>query len=381
MTDQVKINRGLKGVYFERSGVSHIDGAKGELSYRGYSIHDLATHSTFEEVAYLLIHGELPNQKELNAFEDNLKAARELPSAVYDVIHAAKDGHPMDVLRTAVSALAALDPTSQKVDEKGFLENGIRLMSQVPMIIAAHHNIRNGRAPVAPDADLTHAANWLWMLKGEKPSQDTARLADVDFILHAEHGSNASSFAARVTVGTEANLHGAIVTALSTLAGPAHGGAAEDVMKMVHEIGKAENAAHYVKEKRAAREAVTGFGHRVYRAEDPRARHMREGVKKLGEEMGAPEWYEILQAVVEAMKPYSRHGLNVNVDFYSGVIYQLHGIPMDLYVPIFAIGRMPGWIIQCLEQLRGNILIRPLTLYNGPDMRPYVGMADRKGIN
>ena len=381
MTDQVKINRGLKGVYFERSGVSYIDGAKGELSYRGYSIHDLATHSTFEEVAYLLIHGELPNQKELNAFEDNLKAARELPSAVYDVIHAAKDGHPMDVLRTAVSALAALEPTSQKVDEKGFLENGIRLMSQVPMIIAAHHNIRNGRAPVAPDADLTHAANWLWMLKGEKPSQDTARLADVDFILHAEHGSNASSFAARVTVGTEANLHGAIVTALSTLAGPAHGGAAEDVMKMVHEIGKAENAAHYVKEKRAAREAVTGFGHRVYRAEDPRARHMREGVKKLGEEMGAPEWYEILQAVVEAMKPYSRHGLNVNVDFYSGVIYRLHGIPMDLYVPIFAIGRMPGWIIQCLEQLRGNILIRPLTLYNGPDLRPYVGMADRKGVN
>ena len=381
MTDQVKINRGLKGVYFERSGVSHIDGAKGELSYRGYSIHDLATHSTFEEVAYLLIHGELPNQKELNAFEDNLKAARELPSAVYDVIRAAKDGHPMDVLRTAVSALAALEPTSQRVDEKGFLENGIRLMSQVPMIIAAHHNIRNGRAPLAPDTELSHAANWLWMLKGEKPSQDTARLADVDFILHAEHGSNASSFAARVTVGTEANLHGAIVTALSTLAGPAHGGAAEDVMKMVHEIGKAENAAHYVKEKRAAREAVTGFGHRVYRAEDPRARHMREGVKKLGEEMGAPEWYEILQAVVEAMKPYSRHGLNVNVDFYSGVIYQLHGIPMDLYVPIFAIGRMPGWIIQCLEQLRGNILIRPLTLYNGPDMRPYVGMADRKGIN
>lgn len=381
MTDQVKINRGLKGVYFERSGVSHIDGAKGELSYRGYSIHDLATHSTFEEVAYLLIHGELPNQQELNAFEDNLKAARELPIAVYDVIRAAKDGHPMDVLRTAVSALAALEPTSQKVDEKGFLENGIRLMSQVPMIIAAHHNIRNGRAPVAPDADLTHAANWLWMLKGEKPSQDTARLADVDFILHAEHGSNASSFAARVTVGTEANLHGAIVTALSTLAGPAHGGAAEDVMKMVHEIGKAENAAHYVKEKRAAREAVTGFGHRVYRAEDPRARHMREGVKKLGEEMGAPEWYEILQAVVEAMKPYSRHGLNVNVDFYSGVIYQLHGIPMDLYVPIFAIGRMPGWIIQCLEQLRGNILIRPLTLYNGPDLRPYVGMANRKGVN
>ncbi len=377
MTDQVKINRGLKGVYFERSGVSHINGSKGELSYRGYSIHDLATYSTFEEVAYLLIHGELPNPKDFAAFDAKMKKARELPTAVYAVIRAAKDGHPMDILRTAVSALAALETESQMVGEEAFVENGIRLMSQVPMIIAAHHNIRTGREPVAADPDLSHAANWLWMLKGEKPSDDTARLADVDFILHAEHGSNASSFAARVTIGTEANLHGAIVTALSTLAGPAHGGAAEDVMKMVHEIGTAENAATYVKEKRAAREPVTGFGHRVYRAEDPRARHMREGVKKLGEEMGAPEWYEILQAVVEAMKPYSRHGLNVNVDFYSGVIYQLHAIPMDLYVPIFAIGRMPGWIIQCLEQLRGNILIRPLTLYNGPDMRPYVAIDAR----
>ncbi|MFQ5438201.1 MAG: citrate/2-methylcitrate synthase, partial [Paracoccaceae bacterium] len=250
--------------------------------------------------------------------------------------------------------------------------------AQVPMIIAAHEAIRNARTPVAPDPDLGHAANWLWMLKGEKPSADAARLADVDFILHAEHGSNASSFAARVTVGTDANLHGAIVTALSTLAGPAHGGAAEDVMKMVAEIGAPENAARYVKERRANRQAVTGFGHRVYRAEDPRARHMREGVKRLGEEMGAPEWYEILQAVVEAMKPYARHGLNVNVDFYSGVVYQLHGIPMDLYVPIFAIGRMPGWVVQCVEQLRGNILIRPLTLYNGPDARAYLPIEARK---
>lgn len=283
----------------------------------------------------------------------------------------------MDVLRTAVSALAALEPDSQSTGEEAFLRNGIRLTAQVPMIIAAHHAIRNGRTPVAPDPNLTHAANWLWMLKGEKPSEDAARLADVDFILHADHGANASAFAARVTVGTEANLHGAIVTALSTLAGPAHGGAAEDVMKMVHEIGSPDKAADYVKAKRKNREAVTGFGHRVYRAEDPRARHMRDGVRRLGEEMGAPEWYEILQAVVAAMQPYARHGLNVNVDFYSGVVYQLHGIPMDLYVPIFAIGRMPGWVIQCLDQLRGNILIRPLTHYTGPDMRPYQPLEQR----
>jgi citrate synthase len=381
MSSDVKINRGLKNIYFERSSVSHIDGSKGELSYRGYSIHDLAGKSTFEEVSYLLIYGELPTVEQLNAFDLALKSARQLPQPVFDIIRAAQRGHPMDVLRTAVSALAALEPASQSVSETAFLENGIRLMAQVPMVIAAHHNMRQGHDPIQADSDLSHAANWLWMLKGEKPSKDAAKLADVDFILHAEHGSNASSFAARVTVGTEANLHGAIVTALATLAGPAHGGAAEDVMKMVTEIGSADKAADYVKAKRSAREAVTGFGHRVYRAEDPRARHMRDGVKKLGEEMGAPEWYEILQAVVKAMKPYSRHGLNVNVDFYSGVIYQLHSIPMDLYVPIFAIGRMPGWIIQCLEQLRGNILIRPLTLYNGPEMRPYINIKDRPELS
>ena len=377
MSENVKINRGLKGIYFERSAVSHIDGSAGTLSYRGYSIDALATQSTFEEVSYLLIYGDLPTQAELADFDAKLKDARELPASVYDVIRATKDGHPMDVLRTATSALAALTPTSQDVSVDAFIENGIKLTSQVPMIIAAHDRVRNGLEPVAADKTLSHAANWLWMLKGEKPSDDAARLADVDFILHAEHGSNASSFAARVTIGTEANLHGAIVTALSTLAGPAHGGEAEDVMKMVQEIGTPENAAAYVKAKRANREAVTGFGHRVYRAEDPRARHMREGVRKLGEEMGAPEWYAILQGVVDAMKPYARHGLNVNVDFYSGVVYQLHGIPMDLYVPIFAIGRMPGWIIQCIEQLEGNILIRPLTLYNGAEPRDYVALSDR----
>jgi len=377
MNDTVKINRGLKGIYFERSGVSHIDGAKGELFYRGYTIHDLAENGTFEEVAHLLIYGELPTEAELVGFRTELAKAR-LPAEILDLITLIKDGHPMNVLRTAVSALAALEPGSADTSDEGFVRNGVRLMAQVPQIIAAHHAIRTGRTPVAPDPALSIAQNWLWMLKGEKPSDDAAKLADIDFILHAEHGANASSFAARVTVGTEADMHGAITTALATLAGPAHGGAAEDVMKMVEEIGSPENAAAYVKAKRAAREPVTGFGHRVYRAEDPRARHMRDGVERLGKEMGQPQWYEILQAVVEAMKPYSRHGLNVNVDFYSGVIYQLHGIPMDLYVPIFAIGRMPGWIIQCLEQHRQNILIRPLTLYNGPEQRDWVPI-DKRG--
>ena len=372
-----RINRGLKGVYFERSGVSDIDGAAGRLSYRGYSIDDLAARASFEEVAYLLLHGDLPTRDALTGFDAALRDARDLPPAVFDVIRAVSGGHPMDVLRTAVSALAAFDPKAAECSETAFLETGIRLIAQVPTIIAAHHNIRNGRDPVAPDPDLGHAANWLWMLTGKPPTENAARLMDVDFILHAEHGSNASTFAARVTVGTEAGLYSAMTTALATLAGPAHGGAAEDVMKMVAEIGTADKAAAYVKAKRKAREAVTGFGHRVYRTEDPRARHMREGVRQLGEEMGEPEWYEILQGVVEAMKPYARHGLNVNVDFYSGVAYQLHGIPMDLFVPLFAIGRMPGWVIQCIEQVQRNILIRPLTLYEGPQPRDWVAIEDR----
>ncbi|HSS63339.1 MAG TPA: citrate/2-methylcitrate synthase, partial [Gammaproteobacteria bacterium] len=213
--------------------------------------------------------------------------------------------------------------------------------------------------------------------KGEAPSDDSARLMDMDMVLHAEHGSNASSFTARVVIGTEANLHAAVTAAIAALSGPAHGGAAEDVMRMAQEIGDPSKAAEYVKNKRKNREAVTGFGHRVYRAEDPRARHMRDGVERLSREMGQPHWYEILQALVEAMKPYARHGVNVNVDFYAGVLYYLHQVPEDLFVPIFAIGRVPGWTVQVLEQLENNILLRPLTLYNGPEPRDYLPIEKR----
>jgi citrate synthase len=200
---------------------------------------------------------------------------------------------------------------------------------------------------------------------------------DTDMILHAEHGSNASAFTARVVAGTDANLHAAITAAIAALSGPAHGGAAENVMKMALEIGDASRAADYVKAKRAAREPVMGFGHRVYRAEDPRARHMRAGVEKLSTEMGQPQWFQILEALVAAMKPYARHGVNVNVDFYAGVVYYLNGIKEDLFVPIFAVGRVPGWTVQVLEQFENNILIRPLTLYNGPEPREYVPINGR----
>ena len=375
--NEPRIYRGLKDVYFERSPTTFIDGKAGELRYRGYSIHDLAEHSTFEETAYLLLYGELPTRSELAKFDEDLKAARQLPPAVLDIISAVKDAHPMDVLRTAVSALAAFDPETTDNSREATLRKGIRLSSQVPMIVAAHEQIRNGRAPIAPDPQLSHAANFLWMLKGEKPSQDAARLLDTDLVLHAEHGSNASSFTARVVISTEAHIHAAITAAVAALSGPAHGGAAEDVMRMAQEIGDPANVPAYVKAKRAAKEPITGFGHRVYRAEDPRARHMREGVKRLSKEMGEPRWYEILEALVKEMEPYARHGVNVNVDFYSGVIYHLHGIPNDLFVPIFAVGRVPGWTVQVLEQQANNILIRPLTLYNGPGPRDYVPVDQR----
>jgi citrate synthase len=375
--EAIKIHRGLKGVYFDRSPCTFIDGKAGELRYRGYSIHDLAEHSSFEETAWLLLHGDLPTTQQLASIDAELKAARKLPSPVLDIIRSIKTAHPMDVLRTAVSALAASDPETSDNSREATLRKGVRLSSQIAMIVAAHARIRNGLDPVPADTTLSHAANLLWMLRGEKPSADAAQLIDRDLILHAEHGSNASSFTARVVIGTEANLHAAITAAIAALSGPAHGGAAEDVMKMAEEIGDPARAADYVRDKRKAGIAVTGFGHRVYRAEDPRARHMRDGVERLSKEMGEPRWFEILQAVVAAMAPYARHGVNVNVDFYSGVVYHLLGIKRDLFVPIFAIGRVPGWVVQVVEQLENNILIRPLTLYNGPDARMYVPLGRR----
>jgi citrate synthase len=375
--EAIKIHRGLRGVYFDRSPCTFIDGKAGELRYRGYSIHDLAEHSSFEETAWLLLNGDLPSKQQLAAFDAELKSARKLSAAIVDTIRTIKSAHPMDVLRTATSALSAFDPETADNSREATLRKAVRLTSQVPMIVAAHSRLRAGEEPVAADQGLGHAANLLWMLTARKPSADAAQLIDRDLILHAEHGSNASSFAARVVIGTEANLHAAIVAAIAALSGPAHGGAAEDVMKMAEEIGDPSRAAGYVREKRKAGVAVTGFGHRVYRAEDPRARHMRAGVERLSKEMGEPKWFEILQAVVTAMAPYARHGVNVNVDFYSGVVYHLLGIKRDLFVPIFAIGRVPGWVVQVLEQLENNILLRPLTLYNGPEARAYVPLEMR----
>ncbi|RLT38098.1 MAG: citrate (Si)-synthase [Chloroflexi bacterium] len=375
--DPIEVHRGLNGVYFDRSGVSDIDGHAGTLSYRGYSIHDLAAHSSYEEVAYLLLYGELPTRPALAAFDAELRAARDLPASIIDVIRAVQGAHPMDVLRTAVSALASTDAEVADNSREATLRKGICLTSQVPAIVAAHHRIRQGLEVVAPDPALSLAANFLWQLKGTPPSQEAVGLINLDLVLHAEHGTNASAFTARVVAGTAANLHAAVTAAIAALSGPAHGGAAEMVMRMAQEIGESERAAAYVKQLRDDRQPVMGFGHRVYRVEDPRARHMRAGVERLSRELGQPQWFAILEAVLEAMRPYSRLGVNVNVDFYAGVVYYLLGIPEDLFVSMFAIGRTPGWAVQVIEQFKNNILIRPLTFYNGPEPRAYVPIEDR----
>ncbi|MCH8816962.1 MAG: citrate (Si)-synthase [Chloroflexi bacterium] len=376
-TDEITLHRGLSGVYFDRTETTFIDGREGKLLYRGYNIHELADASTFEETSYLLMYGELPTQAELDDFDATLKANRNIPPEVTGIIHAVKDDHPMSVLRTAVSALSAFDPESEDNSSEATLRKGIRLTSQVPTIVMAHHNIRNGREPVPPTENLNHASNFLYMMDGEEPTPETAALMDTDFVLHADHGSNASAFTARAVASTNADLHDAVTAGIAALSGPSHGGAAENVMTMAMEIGEPENAEKYVKDLLASGGRVMGFGHRVYRAEDPRARHLRDGVRDLSAEKGEPKWYAILEAVQKAMSPYARRGIHVNVDFFAGVIYYLNGIPHDLFVPIFAVGRIPGWTVQVIEQFEHNILIRPLLQYAGPEERSYTPISER----
>ena len=369
--------RGLKDVVLDTTESSFIDGEAGILLYRGYSIHDLAQHSNFEEVCYLLLHGSLPRQDELDQFRARLTANRALPSQVIDVIRLVKNAHPMDVLRTAASALSAFDPDVDDNSREANLRKSERLTVQLPAIVAAHHRIRHGLDPVAPRGDLTHAANFLYMLEGKQPSQEAVDAMDLDFLLHAEHGANASAFAARVTASTLSDLHSSIITAIGTLKGPLHGGAAEAVQKMTSQIGDPSRADEYIKQKLANHERIMGFGHRVYRAEDPRARHMRERSKILGDKLGHSEWYEILTQVEKDMAPYQSRGIFVNVDFYAGSVYALLGLPEDLFVPIFAIGRIPGWCVEILEQYENNMLIRPLLKYVGPQDLPFVPIGKR----
>ena len=376
-TGKIELHRGLSGVYLDRTESCFIDGAVGKLLYRGYDIHDLAEKSTFEEVIHLLLYKKLPNRKELAAFDAQLKADRAVPAEVLDIVDKVKKAHPMDVLRTAVSALAAFDPETTDNSIEATIRKGLRLTSQAPTIVAAHDRIRKGLKPVPPSRTLTHAGNFLHMLFGKNPTPEEAHIMDVDFILHAEHGANASAFAARVTASTVSDLHSAIVTGIGTLKGPAHGGAAEEVMKMAEEISTPEKAAEWARKRLDGGGRVMGFGHRVYKAEDPRAQHLRDRSKVLGEQKGEPQWFQLLANLQEVMKPYQRRGIFVNVDFYAGSVYYLMGIPEDIFVSIFALGRIPGWTLNVVEQFERNMLIRPLMEYTGPMDVPYVPIAQR----
>ena len=374
---RVPLHRGLREVYIDRTKSSFIDGGIGKLLYRGYDIHDLAEKSTFEETAYLVMHGELPTQEQLDAFDAELKASRALPGEILDVIRLTRNSHPMDVLRTAVSALAAYDDETEDNSGEATLRKGIRLTAQAPTIVAAHARIRDGNEALEPDPNLNHAANFLYMLFGEAPADEDAQLIDKDFVLHAEHGINASAFGARVAASTQADLHCAVTTGISVLKGPSHGGAAEEVMKMTQEIGDEENAENYVRETIRGGGRIMGFGHRVYKAVDPRSIHLQDDARELGERKGEPKWFQILQAVIEVMEPYRRRGIYQNVDFFSGAIYYLLDIPDDLFISIFAMGRVPGWTAQVIEQFENNILLRPRLLYNGPMDVPYVPIEER----
>ena len=375
--EKVELHRGLREVYIDRTQSSFIDGKIGKLLYRGYNIDDLAEKSTFEETIYLVMYGKLPTQSELDAFDVDLKANRSLPDEVIQIIELTKDSHPMDVLRTAVSALSAFDSEVSDNSTEATLRKGVRLTAKAPTIVTAHARIRDGKDPVAPNSNLSHAANFLYMLFDEIPEEVDAKLIDKDFVLHAEHGVNASSFGARVTASTQADLHCAITTGIGVLKGPAHGGAAEEVMKMALDIGDEENAEPYVKELLGSGGRVMGFGHRVYRAVDPRSIHLLDDAKALGERKGHPEWFSILQAVVKVMEPYSRRGICQNVDFFSGAIYYLLDIPDDLFISIFAMGRFPGWTAQVVEQFENNILLRPRLQYTGPMDLEYVPIEQR----
>ncbi len=374
---RVELHRGLRDVHIDRTRSSFIDGDVGKLLYRGYNIDDLATQSTFEETIYLLLYSDLPTQAQLDAFDAELRANRSLPDEVLEVIRLTQKAHPMDVLRTAVSALSAYDPETEDNSIEATLRKGIRLTAQASTIVAAHANIREGKDPIAPNPNLNHAANFLYMLFGEVPDPEDAKLIDKDFILHAEHGINASSFGARVTASTQADLHCAVTTGIGVLKGPSHGGAAEEVMKMALEIGDESNAEAYVRDLRSKGGRVMGFGHRVYKAVDPRSIHLKDDARDLGIRKGQPGWYSILEAVMKVMEPYARRGICQNVDFFSGAIYYLLNIPEDLFISIFAMGRIPGWTVQVIEQFDNNILLRPRLVYIGDMDVEYVPIDQR----
>ncbi len=371
---------GLRGVVAASSSIGDVNGEKGELIYQGLNIHDLATKSTFEEVVFLLWNGRLPKRAELDELRKNLAASYELPWEASELIkgmcaRAPKSADPMDMLRTVISALSLFDEEKRDLSRENSIKVATRLTARFPTIVAAIDRARNGKDIIQPKPELDIATNFLYMLKGEMPDEFDAHVLDVALILQADHELNASTFTARVVAGTLADMYSAVTAALGALSGPLHGGANTAIMKILLQIDSVDKVEPYVKDALANKRKIMGFGHAVYKTEDPRATHLRRFSKEMGERKGDTKWYDITAKLEEVMK--REKGLLPNVDAYSASTYYMMGIPLDLYTPIFAVSRISGWTAHILEQYADNKLIRPRAEYIGPRNVPYVPIDER----
>ncbi len=370
---------GLEDIVATTSAICYLDGDRGVLAYCGYDIHDLAQHATFEEVCFLLWHRRLPTRAELGDLHSALAAGRPLPEPILRLMRQLPPANGMDVLRTLTSALAHYDADADDNSPQASYRKAVRLTGQLASLVATYGRLTAGGAPIQPDPALGHAANFLYMLTGERPNATAVRAFDIALTLHADHELNASTFAARVTAATLSDVHSAVVSGIGTLKGPLHGGANADVMRLLLEIGQdasEERIDSTIRGKLARKEKIPGFGHRVYHTEDPRATHLRRMSKELGERAGNTRWYEMSQKIEALVKGEKK--LNPNVDFYSASTYYTLGIPIDLFTPIFAVSRVSGWTAHVLEQLANNRLIRPRADYVGPSYPQTFVPLDRR---
>ncbi len=370
---------GLAGVVAAKSAIGFINGLEGILRYRGIRIEDLAEHSTFEEVCYLLLYGALPKKAELEKFDAELRSKRDVPAGIIDILKAIPDGgHPMVALQAAVAAMGTFYPQLDVTERDGNVDAAIRLIASMPTITAAFDRIRKGLELVAPDASLNHASNFIYMITGDKPDAQVERLVDVCLVLHAEHGFNASTFTGCVVGSTLANPYSVIAGAIGSLSGPLHGGANERVLHMLKEIGSVEKAEGFLNHMIDTKQKIMGLGHRVYKVKDPRSTVLQSMAHSLFETHGATPLYDIAHKIEEvATARLGSKGIYPNVDFYSGLVYEKLGIEVDLFTPVFAISRVSGWAAHWLEQLEDNRIFRPTQMYVGPTEADYVDIASR----
>ena len=375
-TESTAATAGLRGVVAAQSSIGDVNGEEGILIYQGYNIHDLAEHSTFEEVIFLLWNGRLPKSDEFEDFEKQIRANYDVPAEALALMKQfPKEAEPMDVLRTAVSSLDFFDKDGHGTDREHAVKAAIKLTGQIGTLAAAWDRIRNGKDVIAPDKSLNIAENFLYMLRGEKPNADEAHMFDVCLILHADHELNASTFTTRVVAGTLADIYGAVTAGLAALAGPLHGGANTNVMKMLLEIGDIDKVEPWVDQALAEKRKIMGIGHAVYKTEDPRATWLRKFSKQMADKTGESKWFDMSQKIEQLM--HEKKGMFPNVDFYSASTYYLMGIPLDLYTPIFAVSRISCWTGHILEQYANNKLIRPRAEYIGPRDLKYVPINGR----